>query len=69
MSCLVSEARKGAGMAAEKIHGVRGGGRQEAAWEFFVPTSDARPEAGTGDEGAAGLPGPAPRGCGPAVGL
>lgn len=27
-SCLVSEARKGAGMAAEKIRGVRGGGRQ-----------------------------------------
>lgn len=27
MSCLVSEAGKGAGMAAEKMHGVRGGQR------------------------------------------
>lgn len=32
MSCLVSEARKEAGMAAEKIHGVRKGGRWPAAW-------------------------------------
>lgn len=30
MSCMGSEARKKAEMAAEKIHGVRGGGRQAA---------------------------------------
>lgn len=67
MSCLVSEARQGAGMAAEKIRGVRGGGRQQAAWEFLARAYAAPPEPGAGGEGAPSLPGSAQRGCGPAV--
>ncbi|KAM7227704.1 hypothetical protein CapIbe_021401 [Capra ibex] len=47
MSCLVSEARKEAGMAAEKIHGVRKGGRRPAAW-ILVLTNAALPEPGAG---------------------
>lgn len=50
MSCLVSEARKEAGMAAEKIHGVRKGGRRPAAW-ILVLTNAALPEPGAGGKG------------------
>ena len=50
MSCLVSEARKEAGMAAEKIHGVRKGGRRPAAW-ILVLSDVALPEPGAEGEG------------------
>lgn len=51
MSCSVREARQGAGIAAEKIRGVRGGGRQQAAWEILAHTYAAYPEPGAGGEG------------------
>lgn len=57
MSCLGSEARREAEMAAEKIHRVSGGGRQKASGTGeprLLPTLP--PEAWAGGEGA-------PRGC------
>lgn len=38
-------------MAAEKIHGVRGGGRQQTASEILAHTHAAHPEPGAGGEG------------------
>lgn len=68
MSCLGNEARRGAEMAAEKIHRVSGGGRQEAsgAGAQLLPTLP--PEAwGCTGGGSQALPGSAQLSCGAAV--
>lgn len=71
MSCLGSEARREAEMAAEKIHRVSGGGRQEASGAGepqLLPTLP--PEAwGCRGGGSQVLLGSVQLNCGPAVGL
>jgi hypothetical protein len=54
MSCLGSEARRAAEMAAEKMHGVSGGGRQGASGGLsFYLHGHLRPgDAGEGGSGA-----------------
>lgn len=54
MSCLGSEARRSVEMAAEKMHGVSGGGRQEASGglSFYLHGHLRSGAAGEGGSGA-----------------
>lgn len=68
MSCLGSEARKAAEMAAEEIHGVSGGGKQEASGGLsFYLHGHLRP--GSTGKGPGALLASAQLSLGPAVAL